>query len=185
MGVDRIKRAVFFDRDGVLNESDLREGKPHPPASVRDLRIVSGAREAVARVRDAGFYAIAVTNQPDVARGTAARDSVEAINDAVAAALGLDAVYSCFHDDADGCDCRKPKTGLLERAARERGISLRHSYLVGDRAKDIECGRAAGCTTVFIDFGYDETPPETRADSTVRSISQAVEAIVSREAARA
>lgn len=182
MGVDRVKRAVFFDRDGVLNEAEVRGGVPHPPASVAGVRIVAGAREAVARVREAGFYAFAVTNQPDVARGIATRESVEAINAAVAEALRLDGVYSCFHDDADGCDCRKPKTGLLLRAARERGVSLTDSYMVGDRAKDVECGRAAGCTTVFVDYGYAETPPDVRADASVRSVSEAIDAIASREA---
>lgn len=185
MGVDRVRRAVFFDRDGVLNEAVLRGGKPHPPASLQDLRIVTGAGEAVARVREAGFYAIAVTNQPDVARGTAMRESVEAINDAVADAMGLDGTYCCFHDDAEGCDCRKPKAGLLLRAAAELDLSLPHSYMVGDRVKDVQCGRAAGCTTVFIDFGYAETPQGTRADFTVRSLSEAVAAILSCEAARA
>lgn len=185
MGVDRVARAVFFDRDGVLNEAVLRNGNPHPPASVDDLRIAASARQSVERVRDAGFYAIAVTNQPDVARGTATARSVEAINAAVAQALALDAVYSCFHDDADACDCRKPKPGLLRRAARERGLSLADCYMVGDRATDVECGRAAGCTTVFIDLGYAETPRSVEADAVVRSLPEAVDAILSREAARA
>lgn len=184
MGVDRVKRAVFFDRDGVLNEAEVRDGIPHPPASVAALRIATGAREAVARVRDAGFYAFAVTNQPDVARGAASRETVEAINAAVAAELRLDGVYSCFHDDSDQCDCRKPKPGLLLGVAHERGLSLSDSYMVGDRVKDVECGRAAGCTTVFIDHGYAETPFATRADAIVYSVSEAIDAIVSREAAR-
>lgn len=150
-----------------------------------ELRIAAPAHEAVERVHAAGFYAIAVTNQPDVARGTATPQSVEAINAAVAEALALDGVYVCLHDDADRCDCRKPKPGLLQRAAVERGVSLPDSYMVGDRVKDVECGRAAGCTTVFIDFGYAETPRRVDADAVVRSLSEAIDAILSREAARA
>lgn len=181
MGVDPVKRAVFFDRDGVLNEAPLRNGNPHPPSSVRELVIAAPAREAVDRVRGAGFYAIAVTNQPDVARGTATTECVEEINAAVASTLALDGVYTCFHDDADRCECRKPKPGLLQIAARERGISLPESYVVGDRVKDVECGRAAGCTTVFIDFGYAETPSHVGADVIVRSLSEAIDAILTRE----
>jgi D-glycero-D-manno-heptose 1,7-bisphosphate phosphatase len=172
MGVGALKRAVFFDRDGVLNEAVVRDGVPHPPASVAEVRIAAGAREAVRAVRDAGWLAIAVTNQPDVARGTATLGSVEAINAEIGAQLGVDAFYTCPHDDADGCDCRKPKPGLLERAAREHGIDLPGSYMIGDRAKDIACGKAAGCRTIFLDAGYAETLGTTGADDTVASIKE-------------
>ena len=179
-----MRRAVFFDRDGVLNEADVRNGKPHPPSGARELRIVPDARMAVASVRNAGLYAIAITNQPDVARGSTTRESVEEINELVAAGLRLDGVYSCFHDDADHCDCRKPKAGLLRQAADDFNVDLSGSYMVGDRTKDVECGRAAGCTTVFIDFGYAETPAHVRADVIAQSLPEAIEAILSREAKR-
>jgi D-glycero-D-manno-heptose 1,7-bisphosphate phosphatase len=172
MGVGPLRRAVFFDRDGVLNEAVVRGGVPHPPASAEDLRIARGARDAVRAVRDAGYLAIVVTNQPDVARGTATLEGVEAINAAVASQLGIDAVYTCPHDDADGCDCRKPKPGLLLRAAREREIDLPASFFVGDRTKDIACGRAAGCTTVFLDAGYGETKSAPGADHTITTLAE-------------
>jgi D-glycero-D-manno-heptose 1,7-bisphosphate phosphatase len=172
MGVGTLKRAVFFDRDGVLNEAIVRDGVPHPPASVEDVRIAPGAREAVRAVRDAGWLAIVVTNQPDVARGTATLASVEAINLEIAAQLGVDAVYTCPHDDADGCDCRKPKPGLLKRAASEHGVDLAGSYMLGDRAKDIACGKAAGVRTIFLDARYAETTGTTGADETIASIAE-------------
>jgi D-glycero-D-manno-heptose 1,7-bisphosphate phosphatase len=172
MGVGALKRAVFFDRDGVLNEAVVRDGVPHPPASVDEVRIAEGAREAVRAVRDAGWLAIVVTNQPDVARGTATLASMEAINLAIAAQLGVDAVYTCPHDDGDACDCRKPKPGLLERAAREHGIDLGQSYMIGDRAKDIACGKSAGCKTIFLDAGYAETSGGTGADETIHSVAE-------------
>jgi D-glycero-D-manno-heptose 1,7-bisphosphate phosphatase len=162
---------VFFDRDGVLNEAVVRDGVPHPPASVDDLRIAPGARDAVRAVRDAGWLAIVVTNQPDLARGSATMATVAAINAAIAAFLDVDAVYTCPHDDADGCDCRKPKPGLLMRAASEHDIDLVHSYMVGDRTKDIECGKAAGCRTIFIDAGYAETSADPEADATIASVA--------------
>jgi D-glycero-D-manno-heptose 1,7-bisphosphate phosphatase len=183
MGIAPLRRAVFFDRDGVLNEAVVHGGVPHPPASLEELHIVDGAAESVDGVREAGFLAIAVTNQPDVARGKAERGAVEALNNAVASRTHLDGIYACMHDDADACDCRKPKPGLLQRASREHGIDLRRSFLVGDRAKDVACGRAAGCTTIFIDRGYEETPAETGADVTVATLREAVREILSREKA--
>lgn len=183
MGIASLKRAVFFDRDGVLNEAIVRDGVPHPPASCAELRIVDGAAESVDGVRAAGFLAIAVTNQPDVARGIARRGEVEAINRAVASQTHLDAIYTCMHDDADACDCRKPKPGLLQQASREHRIDLQRSFLVGDRVKDVTCGLAAGCTTLFIDRGYPETPAATGADVTVATLRDAVREILSREKA--
>ena len=178
-----MKRAVFFDRDGVLNEAGVRDGVPHPPQSLAELRFVPGARQAVAAVREAGFVAIAITNQPDVARGHASQAGVEAIDEAVIATLGLDALYACFHDDADACDCRKPKPGLVRQAAAEHGIDLAASYFVGDRSKDVACGNAAGCVTIFIDRKYGETPAETGAWRTVATLDEAISQILQREGA--
>jgi D-glycero-D-manno-heptose 1,7-bisphosphate phosphatase len=179
VGVGPLKRAVFFDRDGVLNEAVVRDGVPHPPESIDDVRIVAGASDAVRDVREAGWLAIVVTNQPDIARGSTTLERVEAINAAIAGQLGIDAVYMCPHDDADACECRKPKPGLLFEAARERGIDLARSVLVGDRAKDIASGRAAGCVTIFLDNGYAETKGDPEADHTVRTPAQAASIILS------
>lgn len=181
MGVAAVRRAVFFDRDGVLNEAVVRNGVPHPPLSLDQLHPIAGARHAIAALRDAGFLMIGITNQPDVARGAAQRDEIEAINDAIAGQLALDALYTCFHDDADACDCRKPKPGLVLRAAREHDIDLAGSYFIGDRAKDMACAHAAGCTAIFIDYRYAETPFEIGADAKVTSLDEAVQHILFRE----
>jgi D-glycero-D-manno-heptose 1,7-bisphosphate phosphatase len=172
---------VFFDRDGVLNVSPLRAGKPHPPSGVGELRMHEGARESVRLVVEAGFVPVIVTNQPDVARGTTAAETVDAINREVANRAGIAAVYSCCHDDADACGCRKPAPGLLLRAASELGLNLSRSYLVGDRHKDVQAGRAAGCATVFIDWHYPETPKEVGADVRASSLREAVDRILERE----
>jgi D-glycero-D-manno-heptose 1,7-bisphosphate phosphatase len=178
MGVGTLKRAVFFDRDGVLNEAIVREGVPHPPASVTDLRVAAGAAGVVRAVRDAGWLAIVVTNQPDVARGATTLERVDAINAEIVERLGIDAIYTCPHDDDDACDCRKPKPGLLLRAARDHGIDLAGSFLIGDRAKDVACGRAAGCATIFLDHGYAETRRDPGADYTVRTLSEALNVVL-------
>jgi len=172
-----MRSAVFLDRDGVLNLPVIRDGKPYPPASVAELAISPGAVEALASLREAGFCLIMVTNQPDVARGTQAREVVEAMNDRLRDELGLDAVYVCYHDNVDACDCRKPKPGMLTKAARMMDLDLSSSFMVGDRWRDIEAGHDAGCRTVFIDYGYDEALT-VKPDKTVSSLSEAVEWIL-------
>jgi len=167
-------RAVFLDRDGVLNEALVREGRPHPPASLDELRISANVPGLVARLRAAGFLVIGVTNQPDVARGSQARDIADALSHAVGRTTSLDALLACYHDDADACGCRKPAPGLLEAAAARYGIDLSGSFMVGDRWRDIEAGRRAGCRTLFLDYDYQEKKPMPPADATVRSFEEGV-----------
>jgi D-glycero-D-manno-heptose 1,7-bisphosphate phosphatase len=178
MGKRALKPAVFLDRDGVINEAVIRAGKPFPPADIDQLRIVEDAGESLQRLRDAGYALIVVTNQPDVARGTASRGAVDAIHQHLSASLAIDAIYACFHDDRDACACRKPRPGLLLEAAHEHGLDLGHSYLIGDRWKDIDAGWAAGVEPVLIDFGYDERAPAKRAAATVPSIKVATDWIL-------
>lgn len=154
------RRAVFLDRDGVLNGSVVRGGKPYPPASLDETVILPGVMEACSTLRAAGFLLLVVTNQPDIARGATTETQVGQINGFLQAQLGLDEVLMCPHDDADKCSCRKPKPGLLVAAAQRLGIDLSASFMVGDRWRDIGAGRAAGCRTVFIDMSYAERQPE-------------------------
>ena len=177
MGIGAVKRtprAVFFDRDGVLNEAIVRDGQPHPPATLAELRIPSEVPALVAKLRAAGFLAIGVTNQPDVARGRQTRDVADALNRAVRAGAALDAMLVCYHDDSDACGCRKPAPGLLEAAAARYGIDLSNSIMVGDRWRDVEAGRRARCRTVFIDYDYMEAKPMPPPDVTVRSLQEGV-----------
>ena len=166
-------RAVFLDRDGVLNRAFVRSGRPYPPARVDDLEVLPGVAAAVERLREAGFRTIVVTNQPDIARGTASRSSVDEINRSLRSVVPVDEVLVCPHDDADGCACRKPRPGLLIDAAARLGIDLSASVMVGDRWRDIEAGRQAGCRTVFVDRGYDERRPEG-SDAEVPDLPAAV-----------
>lgn len=172
MGVGPLKPAAFLDRDGVINRPVVRDGKPYPPASVDELDILPDVPGALARLKAAGYALVVVTNQPDIARGTAARGTVEAIHDRLRALLPLDEIRMCPHDDPDGCPCRKPKPGLLTQSPV---YDLRASLLVGDRWRDIAAGRAAGCgATVLIDYRYDEAMPQ-EPDARVGSLAEAVE----------
>ena len=150
--------AVFLDRDGVINRAVERDHRPYPPASLNEFEILPDVPAACARLKQAGFLLVVVTNQPDVGRGTLQQETVAAIHAEMCRRLPIDRVEVCYHsgkDQAD-CDCRKPKPGMLLRAARELGIDLPQSWMVGDRWRDIDCGHAAGCHTIFIDRGYAE-----------------------------
>jgi D-glycero-D-manno-heptose 1,7-bisphosphate phosphatase len=151
--------AVFLDRDGVLNEAIVRNGRPHPPRDLSELVITCGARAALEELKREGFLLIVVTNQPDIARGKAKRINVDKINARLAAILPLDAIEVCEHDDKDECECRKPKPGLILRAGEKLSVDLARSFMVGDRWRDIEAGRRAGCRTILIGDGYGETFP--------------------------
>jgi transaldolase len=172
------RRAVFLDRDGVINAAIIREGRPYPASSVAETVLVDGAETSLARLRDRGFLLIVVTNQPDVRRGALTREKVGEIHRYLAAKLPLDDVFVCGHDDEDHCTCRKPKPGLLVEAAGKYGIDLAKSYMVGDRWRDIEAGSAAGCRTIFIDHGYNERDPETPPDIRVCALPEAVDRII-------
>lgn len=149
-------KAVFLDRDGVLNEAVVRGGKPYSPASVDEVVISADAPAALASLRQHGYRLIMATNQPDIARKLMPRETVERINRFICDSLPIDAVEMCEHDDSDNCECRKPRPGLLTRAARRDGIDLAQSFMIGDRWSDIEAGRSAGCRTVLIGSGYGD-----------------------------
>jgi D-glycero-D-manno-heptose 1,7-bisphosphate phosphatase len=157
--VQAAKPAVFLDRDGVLNEVILRNGRPYSPADLSELVITPSARAALEELKREGFLLIVVTNQPDVARGKASPAEVDKINAQLAAILPLDAIEVCEHDDEEQCDCRKPNPGMILRAREKLGVNLAASFMVGDRWRDIEAGRRAGCRTILIGDGYGETFP--------------------------
>ena len=162
MGVSgqTLNRVAFLDRDGVINAAVMRDGKPYPPASIAETHILDDVPHALAFLKAVGFRIAVITNQPDVARGAQTQAAVETINGFLASRLPLDHIEVCYHDEGDGCDCRKPKPGLIHRSARALGVVTLQGFVVGDRWRDIEAGRAAGCRTVWIDRGYRERLPE-------------------------
>jgi len=153
------------------------DGVPRPAPSVDELELLSGVAEACARLRDAGFLLIVVTNQPDVARGSLTSEVVEAMHLELAQALPLDDIAVCMHDDADGCDCRKPQPGMVLAAARRFGIDLTASFFVGDRWRDVEAAHRAGCRAVFVDRSYDEELM-SQPDATVSDLGEAADWIL-------
>ncbi len=156
----QLNRAVFVDRDGVINGSILRNGRPYPPRDRNEFYILDGVEAATTSLRKAGFILVVVTNQPDLSRGLTTKSFIESVHSEITQRTGISHFYVCSHLDEDHCVCRKPKPGLILRAAHELQLELKSSFLVGDRWRDIEAGNSVGCKAFFIDNDYQEKRPE-------------------------
>jgi D-sedoheptulose 7-phosphate isomerase len=174
----RPRPAVFLDRDGVINRTVLRDGKPFSPSSLEELELLPEVASSLRDLKAHGFPLIVITNQPDVARGIQTRATVESMHQALSSSLPIDDIFVCYHDNADHCSCRKPLPGLLFEAQRKHNIDLSRSFFVGDRWRDIDAGHAAGCKTAFIDYDYDERKPAQPPEATVHSLREAAEWIL-------
>lgn len=148
-----MNKAVFLDRDGVLNQTIFRMGKPRAPYTLEEFTLFAGVKEAIDLLKRNQFILIVVTNQPDVARGWVSEDAVHAVNDKLQELIPVDEIKICFHTEKDNCLCRKPRPGMLLEAAHERDIDLSLSWIIGDRHSDVEAGRSAGCKTILIGEG--------------------------------
>ncbi len=162
--------AVFLDRDGVLNRLVWRDGKPASPRTPEEFEVEPQAGPSLARLQAAGHLLFVVTNQPDIARGRMERAALDAMHARLAAALPLDAISACLHDDPDGCGCRKPEPGQLLALAERHGLDLSRSWMVGDQDRDVACGRAAGCRTALLAKSYNSG---TGADIVAEELWQA------------
>lgn len=171
-------RAVFLDRDGVINRAVMRDGRPDSPSSVDDFELLPGVEEALTRLRQAAFRVIVVTNQPDVGKGVQHRELVEAMHERLRRCLPIDDIKVCYHTDADACHCRKPKPGMLLEAAKEWGLDLSLCVMVGDRWRDIEAGKAAGCRTILVRSPWAEQQAQA-PDAVVASLHEASRLILS------
>ena len=175
------RRAVFLDRDGVINRVAVRNGTPHPPSHVEEFELYEDVPDGCAQLKAANFLLVVITNQPDVGRGTQSREAVEAMNLKMQSALPLlDRIKICYHAGkryGQPCGCRKPRPGLILRAAAELNIDPKRSYVIGDRWRDVDCARAAGCCAIFIQRGYKENLREA-ADFTVANFNDAVSAVL-------
>ncbi len=154
------KKAVFLDRDGVINQTIFRMGKPRAPYTLEEFSFLPGVAEAVDFLREEGFELIIVTNQPDVARGWVSREAVDLVNQYISESLGIKDIRCCYHTEHDQCQCRKPEPGMLLAAAEEHAIDLESSFMVGDRGSDIEAGKRAGCKTILISNSTEEGNPD-------------------------
>lgn len=165
-----MRRAVFLDRDGVINKPIVKNGQVFSPRRLEDFEIFDGLKQFLDKFRQGGFVNIVITNQPDIARGDLKWTVLEAMHRQMWTQLPIDDIIVCPHDDCDNCQCRKPKPGMLLRAAKQRNIDLEKSFVIGDQWKDVEAGKEAGCTTVLIDYPYNAG---VAADFRIKDMSSA------------
>lgn len=177
----RAARAVFLDRDGVLTVPEFRDGRSYAPKRMEDFALYPDAPQAVADLRAMGFLAIVVTNQPDVGKGEVDRAVVEAMHEVLKTATKVDDIEVCYDTRETATERMKPGTGMLTDAARNWNIDLEGSYVVGDRAGDVEAGEKAGCTTIFVDRGYTGEAKPTSQAATVKELREAVAWIAAKE----
>lgn len=172
-----MRKAVFLDRDGVLIKNHICNGMPVAPTDGETPEMFDGVVEACAQLHRQGFLLVMITNQPDAVRGRTSRAFIDSVNDGLVRQLALDGLYVCFHDNGDNCLCRKPRPGLLITAANELKIDLSTSVMVGDRAKDVSAGHAAGCRAVLVNHRY-VGEPVSQADHVADSLLDAVPWII-------
>ena len=172
-----LNKAVFLDRDGVINKAIIRAGRPYSPGSLEELEFLPGVDIATKALRDAGFILVIVTNQPDVANGIQSLDVVEQMHEIISTKLPVNAIKACYHSEIEECICRKPKPGMLIDASIELSLNLPESYMIGDRWRDIDAGKAAGCKTILIKANYSE-PRAENPDLIVESLLEASQLIL-------
>ena len=150
-----MKRAIFFDRDGVLNELVKRDGGHYSPRDSSSFKIISNSIEVTKYTKSLGYLNIVISNQPDVARGYLNRTELVKMTKVLFNELMLDDVFYCTHDDSDLCNCRKPAPGLFIQAAEKWKIDLQKSYMIGDTWKDIEAAKNANVNSLLLDRDYN------------------------------
>ena len=174
--MDLKNRAIFLDRDGVINKVLIKKGRPFSPRSVRDFKLTPGIVRVLYCFRRNGFLNIITTNQPDIARGFLEENELNKMHAVVKENLPIDAIMVCPHDDRDNCSCRKPKSGMLFSAADKFNIDLNNSFIIGDNKKDAIAGRNAGCTTIIIDAKYNK---DAEANYRIKRIKEAIGIVLS------
>jgi D-glycero-D-manno-heptose 1,7-bisphosphate phosphatase len=169
------ERAVFLDRDGVINEIVWREGRPESPRNLREFILNKGIQEIVRKLKDHGFRIIVVSNQPDLARGKISQNTLDLMIQRIRQEIAVDDFHVCPHDDYHQCSCRKPKPGMLMKAGLQWNIDLSSSFIIGDTWKDMEAGKAAGCKTILLNTPYNR---DIQCDFRVKSLKEAADLII-------
>lgn len=152
-------KAIFFDRDGILNNVIIKNNKPYSPLSLKNFKIKKKLKKKV-KILKKEYLLFVVTNQPEVSRGNLKLSILKKQNQLLMNFFKIKRIYVCTHDNSDNCECRKPKTGLFKKAKKENNFQFNESFLIGDRWKDISAGNKLNIKTLFIDYGYNEKRPK-------------------------
>jgi D-glycero-D-manno-heptose 1,7-bisphosphate phosphatase len=152
-----MNKAVFLDRDGVINKALIRDGKAYSPRHFSEFEFMENIADQIRKIKDAGYFVIVITNQPDISRGIMDMSELNKMTEAIKANLPVDEIFICPHDDNDNCLCRKPKPGMLLNAAKKYEINLNECFFIGDGWKDMEAAKNAGCRGILIDAFYNKS----------------------------
>jgi D-glycero-D-manno-heptose 1,7-bisphosphate phosphatase len=172
-----MNKAIFIDRDGVINQLVSRDGGKYSPRLVTDFQIFPSVPDAIKQIRGAGYLVVVVTNQPDISRGHLKPNVLDEMHKLLRAICQVDAIYVCPHDNSDNCLCRKPLPGMLLQAATDLSIDLNNSWMIGDRATDMQAGNAVGLSNIFIASGQEQRSEYTQEKGVVASFITLFEAI--------
>jgi D-glycero-D-manno-heptose 1,7-bisphosphate phosphatase len=152
-------KAIFLDRDGILNKAIIKNNKPKSPQNFDELILNKFLKNILLKLKKK-YFLICITNQPEVGRKNFLKKEVNKINSYIKEYFNLDDVFSCFHKKDGICNCRKPKIGMILKAQKKYSLNLKKSIIIGDRWRDIAMGKIAGCKTIFIDYKYNEVAIE-------------------------
>lgn len=170
-----LKRAIFLDRDGVINQVTIKEGQPYSPRRLSEFKLNDGIKEVLNHLKEEGYLLIVITNQPDISRGLISREELDGLHELIRSELPVYDIIVCPHDSNDECGCRKPKPGMIVETARRWGIDIRSSFVIGDTWRDMEAGCRAGCTTILLDAPYNQ---DVDSDHRINHISEALKIIL-------
>lgn len=170
-----MNKAVFLDRDGVINKVIIKNGKHFSPKNFEEFEFVENIQQAVKRLKDQGYLILVATNQPDIARKKLDPTELEKMTQAIRNNLDVDEIFICLHDDDDQCDCRKPKPGMIFNGAKKFDVDLEKSFFIGDTRKDMQAAKAANCKSILIDAIYNQ---DVDCFKRVKNIIQAVDFIL-------
>ena len=172
-----MNKAVFLDRDGVINKPIIIDGKCYAPRLLKDFKILPKVKSDIKKLKNKGFKVFVITNQPDIGNKLLKKKTLNEMHSLLKAKVPIDKIYFCPHTRNDRCKCRKPKPGMIIKASNDSKIRLKESYVVGDRKTDIDAGLKVGCKTIFVNNNYYEKKP-TKQEKTVKSLHTAVKYIL-------
>lgn len=169
------KRAMFLDRDGVINEVLFHGSeKPIAPWKLEEFKLIQGMKKPLEELCQMGYHLFVVSNQPDITKGYVDTSTVEKMNKIILESLPIHDIMICPHDDHCNCNCRKPKPGMLLDLSKKWKIDLKKSFLIGDNWRDIEAGKAAGCINILLDKPYNKS---VEANYRVKNLNSVVKLI--------
>ena len=151
-----LRKAIFLDRDGIINHSLIENGKPIAPRSISDFSLMEGVEHLIEKLRGLGYLIFVVTNQPDVAKGKLKKSEIKKMHKFMCEKIKIEEVMVCYCEEGIDCPCYKPSPHMIIELAKTWNIDLGNSFMIGDRWRDVGAGFSAGCTTIFVDYAYDE-----------------------------